>query len=74
MADEKKTSLKDYWNQLAQHDWFYEYSDDPRMYREGRDNNHRLMEIAKHDQKYTDLYHAYAKYVFGAGPQPPCPP
>lgn len=73
-------SLKDYWNMLAQHDWFYEYSDDHRMYCEGRDNAQKLWQLAERDPAYKDLYIAYRKYVFGvpAKPgqpvsQPPCP-
>lgn len=73
MADEKKTSLKDYWNQLAQHDWFFSYSDDPGMREKGREEESALLNIAKQGSEHIELYKAYQKYIFGAGPQPPCP-
>lgn len=74
MVEKPKMPLKDYWNMLAEHDWFFNYSDDPYAYRAGYNNNERLLEIANRGAEYRDLYVTYSRYIFNGAPQPPCPP
>ncbi len=73
MADEKKTSLTEYWNMLALHDWFLPYSDDPGMLEKGCEEDITLLNIAKQGPAYAELYKAYKKYIFGAASEPSCP-
>lgn len=67
-------NIEDYKKALKSHDWFYSFSDDGRVFRNGESENSRLLGIAKANgaafQREFNL--EYAKYFhgksFGPGP------
>ena len=56
-------TLSEYYDQLARHDWTYEYSDDGAAWRKGYANDERLQRIAAAGgSAYQQLFIAWAKY------------
>lgn len=56
--------LADYWDALTQHDWFYEMSDDHRVWAKGRSNQARMERISKESPEHKKLYDGFEKHVF----------
>lgn len=57
-------TLPEYFDQLAAHDWFYEYSDDHKVFTAGSNNNQRLLVIARQSEKHRRLYESYKYWKF----------
>jgi hypothetical protein len=58
-------SLSDFYSQLQRHDWFYNFSDDNRVFRAGDADAKRLKQVAtSNGPEYISLLEAYraAKY------------
>lgn len=56
-------TLCEYYDQLAKHDWDYDYSDDGHTWRAGSANEKRLLKIALHGGRaYRQLFNAWAEY------------
>jgi len=53
------TDLKEYQSILANHDWFYNYSDDHRVWQAGRASSERIRAIAKESEQHSKLYQDY---------------
>lgn len=66
-------SLKAYYNQLAKHDWQFEYADDHREWSAGFAAQKRLVLIADEHPAYRVLYDQWLVYVRGEGPRPLVP-
>ena len=60
-------TLQTLYGLLENHDWYYEYSDDGRVYRAGRDAEMALREASKESAAHLELYSTYHEYVF-SGP------
>lgn len=54
-----KPSLKEYYEDLKAHDWFYHMSDDLRFYQKGQKEFRALVEISLYDVEYTKLFDAF---------------
>lgn len=59
--------FQEYEKQLEYHDWYYEMSDDPKVYREGREARQKLEKLAKDcaaidESKAKELWDKYAKH------------
>lgn len=67
------TELKDFYRMLGYHDWYYEYSDDHRVWTKGRDAKDTLERIAKESPEHKKLYEEFAKYIFSGGEKPEQP-
>lgn len=52
-----------YVKQLGNHDWTFEYSDDGRVWRRGKDQQKVLLEKTK-DEMLSFAYLAYVNYTF----------
>lgn len=52
-------SLKEYDKRLERHDWYYNQSDDIRMYRRGKAQMEELEKAAKTSPKHKKLFDAY---------------
>lgn len=63
-------TLSEFYTKLGYHDWFYQYSDDHRVWRNGQDNYDRLVEISKESPEHRQLFEDYAAYVFSEKPKP----
>jgi hypothetical protein len=74
-------SLHDYWNMLNRHDWYYQYSDDNRVYRAGSRAESDLRLIARQSQEHQALYDGFHRHKFTGpvldgqdrAPKPPQP-
>lgn len=73
---EKKT-LREYWNMLASHDWYYEYSDDHSVWRRGSSAESTLRMHAAQSPEHKALYEDFREHYFpprNATVQKPLPP
>lgn len=62
-------TLDEYYDILDKHDWFYEFSDDSRVYGRGVKAKQDLLNTAnQHGQEYKNLYDAFKKYHFSGKP------
>jgi hypothetical protein len=61
-------TLREYYKQLEQHDWYYEWSDDFRVWQRGRDDKTRLEEISKLSSKHESLFIEYTRHKFSGKP------
>lgn len=61
-------TLQRFYEELERHDWYYELSDDHRVYMAGSDNGQRLEKIARlFGPKYETLLEDYKNYAY-SGP------
>ena len=56
-------NLKQYDKKLANHDWFYYYSDDMRFYRAGKEEAQLIEDVMKQSNDHTKLYIAWSKFI-----------
>lgn len=58
-------TLSKYYDMLANHDWYYDYSDDHSVWQKGRDASSQLRRIADlNGQEYIDLIREFRAYYF----------
>lgn len=63
-----------YWDQCKAHDWYYNMSDDARVYRKGLDNERELRATsASMGQEYVDIYESFRKQTEKPLPGIPVP-
>lgn len=67
------TSLSSFYDTLRYHDWYYEYSDDHRVWSKGRDDYAKIQQIAKESPEHKALFEDYSNYVFREGEKPEKP-
>ena len=56
--------LQDYYRQLDNHDWFYDYSDDYHVWARGSAERTRLNGIATKNQRFADLFYAFQHWIY----------
>lgn len=66
-------TLQGYYDQLARHDWYYMYTDDIRIYRNGSDEETRLRVLAKTAPEYQRLFDDFSAHKFKGGTLPERP-
>jgi hypothetical protein len=70
-------SLKELYELLKKHDWYYEYSDDFTVWRKGHRNKTLINTMCNKSKEHEKLYWDYRNYVFGQDkekyPKPECP-
>lgn len=59
-----------FWTMCRIHDWFYSMSDDDEVYRNGVENETKLLRISQTDPKLSEIYEAWREYQFNSGPKP----
>lgn len=59
-----------YWTMCRVNDWLYVYSDDPEVYRYGKESNERLVSLTDGRPELADIYNAWRDHVFNCGPRP----
>ncbi len=57
-------TLLEYYNELEKHDWYFNYSDDHRVWSNGNSNLKRLQKLSMLSEKHRDLYEAYEAHIF----------
>ena len=63
-------SLKEFYQLLKRHDWWYEMSDDHGVWRRGQDSLVHIRSIADTSLRHRALYEAYAHYMMRDGEMP----
>lgn len=61
---------REYWTACRLHDWTYMYSDDPGVYRAGREESERLLSIADTSEEHKSIYAAWHAYHFDNAAKP----
>lgn len=61
-------SLKEFYEMLEKHDWYYAWSDDVRVYDRGMLSYGRLAKVAEQSDKHRELLKAYADHMFSGKP------
>lgn len=61
---------REYWTACRLHDWFYSYSDDPGVFREGAANHYRILDFTHDRPELRNIYDAWQEHHFNAGPVP----
>lgn len=59
--------LNEYWDKLNCHDWYYQFSDDHRIWRNGETVNKQLAAIANQSPEHMALWDGFSKWAF-SGP------
>ena len=60
-------NLQDFDQKLRNHDWFYNYSDDGRVWRAGEQVENEIRSISKLSPQHLALFEAWNQYYF-SGP------
>lgn len=55
----EKVKLSVYWDMLNQHDWYYQYSDDPGVWRRGQAAQERIRMFADQSPQHRELYDGF---------------
>lgn len=61
---------RQFWTACRIHDWTYMYSDDPGIYRNGKEQNESLLNAAHDNPALMDIYRAWGEYHFENGAKP----
>lgn len=56
--------LRAYYDRLCKHDWYYDYSDDGKVWQRGLDSRNRLEVEARTDPKKAELYNGFKNHYF----------
>lgn len=59
-----------YWTACRIHDWHYEMSEDPEVYRNGKEGQDHLVALADSDPELNEIYLQWQDYHFNSGPRP----
>lgn len=63
-------NIEQFFNEASMHDWFYDYSDDHRVWTAGRDNQQRLYNLAEGSEIKMQIMSAFRSYVRGNRERP----
>lgn len=61
---------REYWTACRIHDWTYMYSDDPGVYRAGREDRERLESMARKNPELEKIFIAWHAYHFNNAAKP----
>lgn len=56
-------NIREYFDELSNHDWYYDYSDDHSVWKRGSANRDRLMNTAAKDSHYKKMYSEFSKWT-----------
>lgn len=70
MADQDSNpTLQEYYDMLVKHDWYFDWSDDGRVWRAGVKARDELKAIAEaNGEAYQELLTGFQKYMFTGEP------
>ena len=63
-------NIEQFFNEASRHDWFYEYSDDHRVWTEGVNNQKRLYDLAEGNETKMQIMSAFRSFVRGNRERP----
>lgn len=52
----KEITKEEYQDMLEKHDWYYEMSDDSRVYQSGTKNRLNLLQLANSNKEFEQMY------------------
>lgn len=61
-------TLTEFYDELDKHDWYYDWSDDGRVWDRGHANLSRLLNIAGESKAHQLLYDAFHAHHFSGAP------
>jgi hypothetical protein len=64
----EQMTLKEFYAMLKGFDWYFEFSDDFRVWSAGNKRQKYLMEIAKSSPELQSLYNGFHAHYFSGGP------
>jgi len=56
-------NIREYFKQLRYHDWYYNYSDDHRVWKAGSANYDLIRDKSKENVTYKRMYNEFAKWM-----------
>lgn len=57
-------TTQEYWDELNQHDWYYHYSDDGKVYNRGKSNEQRLDGHSLESDEHKAIFKAFSEHHF----------
>ena len=66
MSEEGQVSsenIREYFKQLRYHDWYYNYSDDHRVWKAGSANYDLIRDKSKENLTYKRMYNEFTKWM-----------
>lgn len=63
-------TLAKYYDLLDKHDWYYEYSDDNSVWRQGLSYSNMLIRISNEKPEYKEMYLAFKAHHYSGKPWP----
>jgi hypothetical protein len=67
-SNNNMVNLKDFYQMLKQHDWYYEYSDDYGVYMRGKANRNKLKKMAAQSPAHQHLFDSFFRHYFSGEP------
>ncbi len=61
-------TLREFYELLEKHDWYYMYSDEYRVWKKGEEEASTIQQIVKQSEEHRKLLEEYSKHMF-SGPQ-----
>ena len=56
-------NIREYFKELRYHDWYYEYSDDYRVWKRGSDNSDMLRNKSHQNVTYRRMYKEFIEWM-----------
>jgi len=61
-------NLKEFDTMLKNFDWYYQMSDDNRVWRAGESASARIREVTKTSAEHKELYEVWSKHYYSGAP------
>jgi hypothetical protein len=52
-------NLEDYKEELKKHDWFYDFTEDHHVWKQGSDNHKKLIDVSKESEEHLKLFNEF---------------
>ena len=59
----KRLTWRSFWDMLANHDWYYSFSDDHSVYKAGTKSEARIKKLAEQHPVMQNMYKAWEDYI-----------
>ena len=56
-------NIREYFKKLRYHDWYYEYSDDYRVWRQGSINFNLIRDMSKENDTYMKMFNEFITWM-----------
>jgi hypothetical protein len=62
--------VRKYWTQCRLHDWHYMRSEDPEVYRSGKESKENLLSLAHNNPALAEVFKQWWEHAYNCGPRP----